>query len=201
MIQEISIAPKQVRQNTVCTLGSQEALEDFPFLVIDVDSYIVGAQMHSGINFDIAGGRHCIAIGKGCSLAENLALMIDVNHDYGAVSQGELSFLQGMKFGHTIPRKGTIIVQNDVWVGHGATIMSGVTLHNGCVVAAGAVVTKDVPPYAIVGGNPAKIIRYRFAEETIAALHKIAWWDWSQRTFGFPLRTLRKSICRKWKEG
>lgn len=58
--------------------------------------------------------------------------------------------------------------------------MPGVTLHNGCVVAAGAVVTKDVPPYAIVGGNPAKIIRYRFDEATIAALQKIAWWDWTQ---------------------
>lgn len=58
--------------------------------------------------------------------------------------------------------------------------MSGVTFHNGCVVVAGAVVTKNVPPYAIVGGNPEKIIRYRFDKETITAMQKIAWWDWPQ---------------------
>ena len=57
--------------------------------------------------------------------------------------------------------------------------MAGVTLHNGCVVAAGTVVTKDVPPYAIVGGNPAKVIRYRFDDNIIDGLQKIAWWDWS----------------------
>lgn len=60
--------------------------------------------------------------------------------------------------------------------------MAGVTLHNGCVVAAGAVVTKDVPPYAIVGGNPAKILRYRFNKDIIDALQKIAWWDWNPQT-------------------
>ena len=59
--------------------------------------------------------------------------------------------------------------------------MAGVTLHNGCVVAAGAVVAKDVPPYAIVGGNPAKVIRYRFDEAIIDGLQKIAWWDWSNQ--------------------
>lgn len=71
-----------------------------------------------------------------------------------------------------------IILQNDVWIGHGATVMAGVTLHNGCVVAANTVVTKDIPPYAIVGGNPARILRYRFDEDTIGGLQKIAWWDW-----------------------
>ena len=59
---------------------------------------------------------------------------------------------------------------------------AGVTLHNGCVVAADAVVTKDVPPYAIVGGNPAKILRYRFDSDIIDALQKIAWWDWDPQT-------------------
>lgn len=60
--------------------------------------------------------------------------------------------------------------------------MAGVTLHNGCVVAAGAVVAKDVPPYAIVAGNPAKIVRYRFDKEPIDGLQKIAWWDWPPKT-------------------
>jgi virginiamycin A acetyltransferase len=65
-----------------------------------------------------------------------------------------------------------------VWIGFGATIMSGVKIGNGAVIAANSHVIKDVPPYAIVGGNPAKVIKYRFTEEQIEELQKIAWWDW-----------------------
>jgi acetyltransferase-like isoleucine patch superfamily enzyme len=75
--------------------------------------------------------------------------------------------------------QGDTIVGSDVWVGRGSLVMSGVTLGDGCIVAGGAVVTKDVPPYAIVGGNPAKVIRYRFSEEHIEELLQIRWWDWS----------------------
>ena len=73
-------------------------------------------------------------------------------------------------------------MQNDVWVATDATIMPGVTLHNGCIVAAKSVVTKDVPPYAIVGGNPARVLRYRFDANIVEALQKIAWWDWDEWT-------------------
>lgn len=73
-------------------------------------------------------------------------------------------------------------MQNDVWVATDATIMPGVTLHNGCIVAAKAVVTKDVPPYAIAGGNPARVLRYRFSKEIIDALQTIAWWEWDMET-------------------
>jgi carbonic anhydrase/acetyltransferase-like protein (isoleucine patch superfamily) len=74
--------------------------------------------------------------------------------------------------------KGSIVVGNDVWVGTRAIILSGVTIGDGAIVAAGSVVTKDVPPYAIVAGNPARLIRYRFSDETIAAMCRIRWWDW-----------------------
>ncbi|MDR3411722.1 MAG: CatB-related O-acetyltransferase [Formivibrio sp.] len=69
------------------------------------------------------------------------------------------------------------IVENDVWIGMDATLARGIRLGNGCVVAAGAVVTKDVPPYSVVGGNPARIIRYRFDDDTIEDLIKTAWWN------------------------
>lgn len=69
------------------------------------------------------------------------------------------------------------IIGNDVWVGAEAQIMEGVTIHDGAVVAAGAVVTKDVPPYAVVGGVPARIIKYRFSEEDIQYLLQLKWWD------------------------
>jgi acetyltransferase-like isoleucine patch superfamily enzyme len=76
-------------------------------------------------------------------------------------------------------RRGDIVVGNDVWTGYGTYIVGGVTIGDGAVVATGSVVTKDVPPYAIVGGTPAKIIKYRHTEEQRAALLDIRWWDWS----------------------
>lgn len=75
---------------------------------------------------------------------------------------------------------GDTIVGSDVWTMENCLILAGVKIGDGAFVAAGAVVTKDVPPYAIVGGNPAKLIRYRFSEEQIAALLEIRWWDWPE---------------------
>ena len=77
-------------------------------------------------------------------------------------------------------KKISIEIGNDVWIGSRATILEGVNIGDGVVVAAGAVVTKDVPPYAIVGGVPARIIRYRFDEETIQNLLKMKWWEKDQ---------------------
>lgn len=72
-------------------------------------------------------------------------------------------------------------IGNDVWIGAGSIILRGVTISDGAVVGAGSVVTKDVPPYAIVAGNPARIIKYRFTEEIINELLKIKWWDWTDK--------------------
>ena len=84
-----------------------------------------------------------------------------------------------MNMGHPTC-KGDINVENDVWIGAKSTIMSGVKIHNGSVIGANSTVTKDVPPFAIVVGNPAKIVKYRFSEKQIDSLLKIAWWDWSE---------------------
>ena len=72
----------------------------------------------------------------------------------------------------------SFIIGNDVWVGNNVTIMGGITISDGAVIGANALVTKNVPPYAIVGGVPAKIIKYRFSEEKIKLLMSIKWWDW-----------------------
>lgn len=74
--------------------------------------------------------------------------------------------------------KGDIVVGNDVWIGYEAVILAGVTIGDGAVIGARAVVTGDVPPYTIVGGVPARPIRKRFSEETISALLALRWWDW-----------------------
>ena len=74
--------------------------------------------------------------------------------------------------------KGDIVIGNDVWIGYEAVIMSGVTIGDGAIVGTRAVVTKDVPPYAIVGGVPAKIIRKRFDDKTISTLLRLQWWNW-----------------------
>ena len=76
--------------------------------------------------------------------------------------------------------KGDIIIGNDVWIGYEAVIMSSVTIGDGAIIGARAVVTKDIPPYAIVGGVPAKIIRKRFSDDVVCALQITRWWDWPE---------------------
>ena len=78
-----------------------------------------------------------------------------------------------------LPMKGDTIIENDFWIGYNATILPGVHIGNGACIGACAVVSKDVPPYAIVGGNPARLIRMRFSPEEIELLQGIAWWNWN----------------------
>ncbi|MBC7149482.1 MAG: acetyltransferase [Rhizobium sp.] len=75
-------------------------------------------------------------------------------------------------------RENRVTIGHDVWIGHGATVLPGVTVGNGAVIGAGAVVSKDVAPYTIVGGVPARLIRERFAPETAARMESLSWWDW-----------------------
>jgi len=76
--------------------------------------------------------------------------------------------------------KGDIVIGNDVWIGYEAVILSGVTIGDGAIIGTRAVVTKDVPPYMIVGGVPAKPIRKRFSDNLISELLKLQWWNWSE---------------------
>jgi virginiamycin A acetyltransferase len=80
------------------------------------------------------------------------------------------------------PNKGDTIIGNDVWFGHESLIMPAVSIGDGAIIASRSVITKDIPPYTIVGGNPAKIIRKRFDDQAIAKLLNIKWWNWSIET-------------------
>ncbi len=113
-----------------------------------------------------------LKIGDFCSIASNVIFIPISDHPTSYISTYPFKVhVMGEKF--EAVSKGDIIVDDDVWIGAGATIMSGVHIGQGAVIAAGAVVTKDVPPYAIVGGVPARVIKYRFDEETIQKLLQI----------------------------
>ncbi|MGN1305484.1 MAG: CatB-related O-acetyltransferase [Oscillospiraceae bacterium] len=178
----LSVNPYTITQTSEYKI-SNNSLKDFTALTIDKDSYIVGAVAETSVDMDkqldVHRGCYNLQIGKYTSIAENVLFMIDMNHDYTAVCQGVISEFKNHECKNNLNRKGQILIGNDVWIGSHATIMGGVTIHNGAVIATNAVVTKDVPPYAIVGGNPAKIIRYRFSEDIIKKLQIISWWNWS----------------------
>ena len=91
-----------------------------------------------------------------------------------------------------ITRKGDILIGNDVWIGYEAVILSGVTIGDGAIIGTRAVVTKDVPPYTIVGGVPARPLRKRFTEEVIEKLLKICWWNWPDHKVKEHLDCIRK---------
>jgi len=122
-----------------------------------------------------------LEIGAYCSLAAGVKIFLGGEHRTDWVTTYPFSALWKERVGHFSghPRtRGNVIIGNDVWVGAEAVIMSGVRICDGAVVGARAVVTRDVPPYAIVAGNPAVLIRMRFAEPVIERLREISWWNW-----------------------
>jgi chloramphenicol O-acetyltransferase type B len=126
-----------------------------------------------------------LIIGKYCSIGSGVVFMMAGNqgHRMDWVSTFPFYFQANIfKASKNAYKKvGDTNIGDDVWIGSEAMIMAGVTIGSGAVVAARAVVTKDIPPYAVVGGNPAEIIKYRFNEKTIKKLLKLKWWNWSEK--------------------
>lgn len=122
-------------------------------------------------------------IGQFCSLGNNI-MMAPGKHPLNLISTHPAFYSKHTNTSQSFSDKDyfkdlhPIEIGNDVWIGNSVTLVDGVKVHNGSVIAAGAVVTEDVQPYAIVGGVPAKLIRFRFSEETISLLLKSNWWDW-----------------------
>ena len=135
-----------------------------------------------------------LIIGKFCSIACGAKFLFNsANHALRSLSNYTFPLffeewgLNKKNVASAWDNKGDIIIGNDVWIGYEAVIMAGVHIGDGAVIAARAVVTKDVPPYTIVGGTPARKIRMRFEEETIAKLQQIQWWNW-------PVEKIRRSL-------
>lgn len=137
-----------------------------------------------------------IFIGKYCSFASGVTVLLGGNHRSDWITTYPFCAItdtwpeaSGI-VGHPASN-GDVHIGNDVWLGADSTIMSGITVGNGAVIATKAVVTKNVPPYAVVGGNPARVIKLRFEQEIIDALEKIRWWDWPEDRVRSEMRALQ----------
>lgn len=125
-----------------------------------------------------------LIIGKFCAIARGVKFIMNgANHSMTGFSTYPFYIFgngweQAEPVGGDTTGKGDTVIGHDVWIGYDSAIMPGVTIGDGAIVAAKSVVVKDIPPYAIAGGNPAREIRKRFDDETIAALLDIAWWNW-----------------------
>lgn len=143
----------------------------------------IGAHTYGAPRVRWWGEEANLSIGKYCSIAEGVEIYLGGNHRTDWVTTFPFSW-----FARTWPEardlvghpgsRGSVVVGNDVWLGAGCVILSGVRIGDGAVVGSRAVVSRDVPPYAIVAGNPAQVVRTRFDDDRVARLLATRWWDW-----------------------
>ncbi|MFT4666111.1 MAG: virginiamycin A acetyltransferase [Polaribacter sp.] len=173
---------KNIIKNPNIIVGDYTYYDDFE----DVQNFERNVKYH----FDFVGDQ--LIIGKFCMIASDVTFIMNgANHLSASISSYPFAIFGGdwseAMEGKSYPNKGNTVIGNDVWIGYNATILPGVTVGDGAIIATNATVTKDVPPYSIVGGNPAKIIRKRFSEEQVAFLLKLQWWNW-------PIEKITKNV-------
>ena len=152
----------------------------------DKFGYEVGNYSYGNLSVLNYGAGKKLFVGNYCSFGAGVTIFLDGNHRSDWVTTYPFTAI-----GDTWPEaigipghpqsNGDVRIGSDVWIGQAATIMSGVTIGDGAVISALALVTKDVPPYAVVGGNPAKFLKWRFPENIRNELEAIAWWNWSEQ--------------------
>ena len=146
-----------------------------------------------------------LIIGKFCAIAKDVKFIMNgANHKISGHSTYPF-YIFGNGWEKVLPKKeelpykGDTVIGNDVWIGYESTIMPGVKIGDGAIIASKSVVAKDIPAYSIVGGNPAKIIKYRFDEERIKGLLEISWWNWSAEKITKNLSAITGSDIEKLK--
>jgi virginiamycin A acetyltransferase len=164
---------KNVIKNPNIIVGDYTYYDDFE----NVENFEKNVKYH----FDFVGDK--LIIGKFCMIASDVKFIMNgANHLTDALSTYPFAiFGNGWETAmedKTYPQKGNINIGNDVWIGYNATIMAGVTIGDGAIIATNATVVKDVAPYSIVGGNPAQEIKKRFSKDTITKLLDLQWWHW-----------------------
>ncbi|MEY4541064.1 MAG: hypothetical protein RLZZ306_2821 [Bacteroidota bacterium] len=164
---------KNIIKNPNIIVGDYTYYDDFE----DVMNFEKNVKYH----FDFTGDK--LIIGKFCMIASDVIFIMNgANHLTDAITTYPFAIFgngwEDAMEGKNYPSKGNIVVGNDVWIGYNATIMAGVNIGDGAIIGTNSVVTKDVEPYSIVGGNPAKLIKKRFSEDEIKDLLEIKWWDW-----------------------
>lgn len=151
----------------------------YPITIFDEEAVNVGNMTYGELYVLKYGKEGKLRIGHFCSIAPHVVFILSADHYLNHFSTFPFKVkMLGIEKVESIS-KGNITIDDDVWIGYGATILSGVHIGQGAVVAAGSVVVNDVPPYAIVGGVPAKVIKYRFSPEMIEELLKV---DYSKLT-------------------
>lgn len=148
-----------------------------------------------------------LIIGKFCSIACGAKFLFNsANHTFRSLSTYPFPLffeewgLDKKNVTDSWDNKGDIVIGNDAWIGYEAVVMAGVTIGDGAVIGARAVVTKDVLPYTIVGGIPAKPIRKRFSEETISALLALKWWDWPKEKIAQKIEAIQSGCVEQLRE-
>jgi virginiamycin A acetyltransferase len=164
---------KNIIKNPNIIVGDYTYYDDFE----NVENFEKNVKYH----FDFVGDK--LIIGKFCMIASGVTFIMNgANHLTNAFTTFPFAIFgngwENAMEGKSYPQKGNIIIGNDVWIGYNATIMAGVTIGDGAIIATNATVIKDVAPYSIVGGNPAHEIKKRFSEDTISKLLDLKWWDW-----------------------
>jgi virginiamycin A acetyltransferase len=164
---------KNIIKSSNISIGDYTYYDDFK----SVDNFRKNIRYH----FDFVGDK--LVIGKFCMIASDVQFIMNgANHLTDAISSYPFAIFgqgwQGAMEGKAYPAKGDTLIGNDVWIGYRAAIMPGVRIGDGAIIGAYSVITKDVAPYTIVGGNPAKEVRKRFSDADIARLLEIRWWDW-----------------------
>ena len=176
---------KNIINSPNIVVGEYTYYDDFE----DVHNFERNVRYH----FDFTGDK--LIIGKFCMIASGVKFVMNgANHLTDSLSAYPFAiFGKGWEKameGKSYPLKGDTIIGNDVWIGHNATLMPGVTIGDGAIIATNSTVVKDVEPYAVVGGNPAREIKKRFPEETIEKLLQLKWWDWSLEKINDNLQNL-----------